>query len=265
MKRRLMGSKLIPHIERITVDKTITVGDWDSFDLFLVGGGGSGGAWNTWGWGPGGGGAGGECVTVKGLHASPGSKLWIIVGKGGEGVSNTSYTDGNQGTGTGVIVIDGQSTYTARGGSPGLKCVPDSDTKFMDVGAKGYDSRSDALGCKTSGTLRDIYDMHGNCLKKGLDLNVYTYTNPYRIQAGVPEFHEEGNPRHAGGGACFSEAYVTTGFTEGKGEDFVSLASSIYFRGGGGYGGGGAGAYYNNSYSGAGGRGCVVLRYYTKT
>ena len=67
MIRRVMGSSpFVLNLVRITSTQTLIAGSWHSLDLFLVGGGGSGGGWVNWGYGPGGGGAGGECVTQKG-------------------------------------------------------------------------------------------------------------------------------------------------------------------------------------------------------
>lgn len=270
MIRRVMGARsLILNLVRITSSQTLIVGDWHSLDLFLVGGGGSGGGWFTWGYGAGGGGAGGECVTQKGIQVPKGTSIRIVIGKGGDSVAYNSITDGNKGEDTKVTFSNNDVTYIARGGNPGLTAITDSDPSLNDPGlvvnAIGYDKRSDAIGriYESGSTVCDVYDRHGNCLKRGFNTNNYPYSNPYKLRLGVPEFHEEGNPTHAGGGACFSGIQVLTSFTKKSGGNFENTKEGILIRGGGGYGGGGAGAFYRSGWSGAGGDGCVVLRYYT--
>ena len=166
-----MGSKqLVSNLQRITSSQTIIAGNWHSLDLFLVGGGGSGGAWSTWGYGPGGGGAGGECVTQKGMRVSKGSRITIVIGKGGDRVAYNSGTAGNKGGETKVTFSDTGETYIARGGNPGLKPIgdsnPSSNNPNLVVNAVGYDKRNDAIGriYESGSTVSDIYNMHGDCL-----------------------------------------------------------------------------------------------------
>lgn len=265
-----MGSKqLVSNLQRITSSQTIIAGNWHSLDLFLVGGGGSGGGWVNWGYGPGGGGAGGECVTQKGIRVSKGSRITIVIGKGGDRVAYNSGTAGNKGGETKVTFSDTGETYIARGGNPGLKPIgdsnPSSNNPNLVVNAVGYDKRNDAIGriYESGSTVSDIYNMHGDCLIPRFDHGKYPYSEPYKLRLGVPEFHEEGNPTHAGGGTCFSGIQVLTSFAEKSGGNFNNTGERILIHGGGGYGGGGAGAFYRSGWSGAGGDGCVVLRYYT--
>ena len=265
MKRIFMVKRLIPHIMRVTSSTGLIVEDtWRSMDLFIVGAGGSGGAWRTWGDGPGGGGAGGECVTIKGIRVSTGMRIDIVIGKGGRGVLCSSYMDGYPGGET-KVTLNNSVEYKARGGNPGLKCLSDNSASkpHLTPNAAGYDKRSDALGGIFSASIIDVYNMHGELLKQGLNGQDHPYTNPYIFRLGVPEFHEEGNPTHAGGGTCMSSVQVLTSFTEKSGGNFNNTGEGILIRGGGGYGGGGAGAYYRSGVSGAGGDGGVIIRYYT--
>lgn len=265
MKRRFMVKRLIPHIMRVTNSTGLIVDDtWRSMDLFIVGAGGSGGAWRTWGDGPGGGAAGGECVTIKDIRVSAGMRIDIVIGKGGRGVLCTSSIDGYPGGET-KVTLNNSVEYKARGGNPGLKCLSDNPAgkPCLTPNAAGYDKRSDALGGIFSASIIDVYNMHGELLKQGLNGQDHPYTNPYIFRLGVPEFHEEGNPTHAGGGTCFSSIQVLTSFTEKSGGNFNNTGEGILIRGGGGYGGGGAGASYRSGLSGAGGDGGVVIRYYT--
>lgn len=265
MKRRFMVKRLIPHIMRVTNSTGLIVDDtWRSMDLFIVGAGGSGGAWRTWGDGPGGGAAGGECVTIKDIRVSTGMRIDIVIGKGGSAVVCNSYQDGKPGGET-KVTLNNSIEYKARGGNPGLKCLSDNPAgkPCLTPNAAGYDKRSDALGGIFSASIIDVYNMHGELLKQGLNGQDHPYTNPYIFRLGVPEFHEEGNPTHAGGGTCFSSIQVLTSFTEKSGGNFNNTGEGILIRGGGGYGGGGAGATYRSGVSGAGGDGGVVIRYYT--
>lgn len=147
MKRRFMVKRLIPHIMRVTSSTGLIVEDtWRSMDLFIVGAGGSGGAWRTWGDGPGGGGAGGECVTIKDIRVSTGMRIDIVIGKGGSAVVCSSYQDGKPGGET-TVTLDNSVEYKARGGNPGLKCLPGSSANaYLTINAAGYDKRSDAIG-----------------------------------------------------------------------------------------------------------------------
>jgi len=265
MKRRFMVKRLIPHIMRVTSSTGLIVDDtWRSMDLFIVGAGGSGGAWRTWGDGPGGGAAGGECVTIKDIRVSTGMRIDIVIGKGGSAVVCNSYQDGKLGGET-KVRLNNSIEYKARGGNPGLKCLSDNPAgkPCLTPNAAGYDKRSDAIGGIFSASIIDVYNMHGELLKQGLNGQDHPYTNPYIFRLGVPEFHEEGNPTHAGGGTCFSSIQVLTSFTEKSGGNFNNTGEGILIRGGGGYGGGGAGATYRSGVSGAGGDGGVVIRYYT--
>lgn len=265
MKRRFMVKRLIPHIMRVTSSTGLIVEDtWRSMDLFIVGAGGSGGAWRTWGDGPGGGAAGGECVTIKDIRVSTGMRIDIVIGKGGSAVVCNSYQDGKLGGET-KVRLNNSIEYKARGGNPGLKCLSDNPAgkPCLTPNAAGYDKRSDAIGGIFSASIIDVYNMHGELLKQGLNGQDHPYTNPYIFRLGVPEFHEEGNPTHAGGGTCFSSIQVLTSFTEKSGGNFNNTGEGILIRGGGGYGGGGAGATYRSGVSGAGGDGGVVIRYYT--
>lgn len=265
MKRRFMVKRLIPHIMRVTSSTGLILEDtWRSMDLFIVGAGGSGGAWRTWGDGPGGGAAGGECVTIKDIRVSTGMRIDIVIGKGGSAVVYNSYQDGKPGGET-KVRLNNSIEYKARGGNPGLKCLSDNPAgkPCLTPNAAGYDKRSDAIGGIFSASIIDVYNMHGELLKQGLNGQDHPYTNPYIFRLGVPEFHEEGNPTHAGGGTCFSSIQVLTSFTEKSGGNFNNTGEGILIRGGGGYGGGGAGATYRSGVSGAGGDGGVVIRYYT--
>ncbi len=260
-----MVKRLIPHIMRVTSSTGLIVDDtWRSMDLFIVGAGGSGGAWRTWGDGPGGGAAGGECVTIKDIRVSTGMRIDIVIGKGGSAVVCNSYQDGKLGGET-KVRLNNSIEYKARGGNPGLKCLSDNPAgkPCLTPNAAGYDKRSDAIGGIFSASIIDVYNMHGELLKQGLNGQDHPYTNPYIFRLGVPEFHEEGNPTHAGGGTCFSSIQVLTSFTEKSGGNFNNTGEGILIRGGGGYGGGGAGATYRSGVSGAGGDGGVVIRYYT--
>lgn len=265
MKRRFMVKRLIPHIMRVTSSTGLIVEDtWRSMDLFIVGAGGSGGAWRTWGDGPGGGAAGGECVTIKDIRVSTGMRIDIVIGKGGSAVVYNSYQDGKPGGET-KVTLNNSVEYKAKGGNPGLKCLSDNPAgkPCLTPNAAGYDKCSDALGGIFSASIIDVYNMHGELLKQGLNGQEHPYTNPYIFRLGVPEFHEEGNPTHAGGGTCFSSIQVLTSFTEKSGGNFNNTGEGILIRGGGGYGGGGAGASYRSGLSGVGGDGGVVIRYYT--
>lgn len=265
MRRRVLENKveLIPHIKRITSSTNLIVrNDWKSIDLFIIGGGGSGGGWRDWGWGPGGGGSGGECVTIKGIEVIPGMKIKISVGKGGSGVSCASHEDGNPGEQT-TVTFDNGDTYEARGGNPGLKCIQSNQwNTFISPNAAGYDWRNDAIGVEYDGDIMDVYNRHGNILVEKVDWNNYPYTSPYILNMGIPEFHEDGNPTHAGGGSGNSNTKSATSFNENSGGDFDNIAEGFLFHGGGGFGGGGAGAYYRSGYSGSGGNGGIVIRYY---
>lgn len=270
MSRRRFFCKrtLVEHVMRYYSSSGIIVqADWVSFDLFIVGGGGSGGAWVDWNYGPGGGGAGGECVTIKKLRFPVGTRLDIIIGKGGPGVNTRSGNPGNPGGET-TVKINNIPTYVAKGGNAGNAGVPDSNALSKPhwiSGAQGYDPRSDAIGIIRTSTsnIYDVHDKSGNILLRNLDTTKNTYNNPYCFQRGVPEFHEEGNITHAAGGASVNHIRALTTGSRNTGEDFQNTNESIWIRGGGGCGGGGAGGYYRNGTSGAGGDGCVVLRYYT--
>lgn len=273
MKRRVMGGKrkLIPHILRISSSTTLTISsNWEpTIDLFLVGGGGSGGSWKTWGHTMGGGGAGGECVTVKNVSISEGDKLYISIGSGGQGVKY-GENNGNAGGSTSVTIND--KKYTARGGQGGLHSLyKPTPLEAIALNAAGYDKRSDSIGAANitgdmfSGTIYNICHPDGEIIINSVDMSKYTGTSPYQLTLGVPEFHEEGSPTHAGGGAGGDGIIqVLTSFTKNKGEDFTDDYFRLHLYGGGGFGGGGAGGWYNSSKnSGAGGAGGVVIRYYT--
>lgn len=263
-RRRFMVKRLIPHIRRITSTTGLIVdATWHSMDLFIVGAGASGGAWRTWGDGPGGGGSGGECVTIKNIRVSTGMRIDIVIGRGGSAVPCKSYVDGNAGGET-KVTLNNIIEYKARGGNPGRKCLSDNPAgnPCLTPNAAGYDKRNDAIGGIFSASIIDVYNMHGELLEQGLNGQEHPYTNPYIFRLGVPEFHEEGNPTHAGGGTCISSIQVLTSFTEKSGGNFNNTSEGILIRGGGGYGGGGAGASYRSGFSGVGGDGCVVIRYY---
>lgn len=270
IRRRFMGQKtLVAQISRYYDTNTAYVqADWVSFDLFLVGGGGSGGSWITWGYGPGGGGSGGECVTIKDLKFPAGTRLGLIIGRGGASVGNKSGLRGNPGGNT-TVEIGNDFIYTARGGNPGRVGVSDANEQqnkpIWSSGAKGYDQRSDAIGLihTSSSNLFDVHDKSGNVLLRNLDSTIYTYSNPYYLRLGVPEFHEENNLTHAAGGASCNHILASTDTSYNNGGDFQNTAEGIWMRGGQGSGGGGAGAYYRTGTSGKGGNGCVVIRYYT--
>ena len=262
--------KLIPHILRISSSTTITApSDWEpAIDLFLVGGGGSGGSWKTWGHTIGGGGAGGECVTVKNISISEGDKLYITIGSGGARAGK-GENNGNVGKSTSVTINDKE--YTARGGQGGLHSLyRPTPLEAIALNATGYDKRSDGIGGAnitgemSSGTIYNICHPDGEIIVNSVDMSKHSHSNPYQLALGVPEFHEEGNPIHAGGGGGGDAlVQVVTSFTKNKGEDFIGNSYGVHIYGGGGFGGGGAGGWYSEGYSGAGGAGGVVIRYYT--
>lgn len=273
MKRRIMGGKrkLIPHILRISSSTTLTVSsDWEPvIDLFLVGGGGSGGSWKTWFHSMGGGGAGGECVTVKNISVSEGDKLYIAIGSGGQGVK---YGENNGNTGGSTSVTINDKKYTARGGQGGLHSLyKPTSLETIALNATGYDKRSDGIGAANvtgdtgSSTIFNICHPDGEIIVNSEDMSKYTCENPFQLTLGVPEFHEKGSPLHAGGGAGGDGLIqVLTSFTKNKGGDYISTYYKIHLYGGGGFGGGGAGGWYDASVnSGTGGSGGVVIRYYT--
>lgn len=279
MSRRrtyVKGRKLVSNTIRYTsTENYVAVGsDWEKFDLFLIGGGGSGGGWNTWGYGPGGGGAGGECVTIKDLTAAPGTLILVTNGSGGVGIPNKQNTAGNEGSPT-TVVIGQAVTYTARGGAGGGACISSSDPKTATwaPGAKGWDSRSDAIGLVSTGTTNvfDVHDKSGNVILRGINTATYTSSNPCYINRGIPEFDEPNGITHAAGGATANcilpYTQLSNNVNSGNGRDYKSssAADDVWIRGGGGYGGGGAGAYYRDGISGSGGNGATFIRYWYYT
>lgn len=74
MRRRTLGSKKLVDKEiRFTSSTSWTIpAGCKSIDIFLVGGGGAGGNWVTWGYTPGGPGSGGGTNTVKNISVISG-------------------------------------------------------------------------------------------------------------------------------------------------------------------------------------------------
>ena len=216
---------------------------WIAADFFLVGpGGDSGHRTGSYGYSPGGAGSGGECV----------SKFDV------RNIARVSYTQSGDNAAVTISNKNGDviASLTARKGNNGENSIPDTFDKFVRVNAEGYDrlGRSDAIG-KIDNI---VYDKRGNSLG---NITGYTAEHPLRITCGVPEFDERFNPRHAAGGASFSEAEPATSFEEGSGNDnkYPSSMSAAWLRGGGGYGGGASGTYDADI---KGGDGCLVMRYF---
>lgn len=254
---------------------TFTVPDGcTSIDIFLVGGGGSGGAWSNWGQSWGGSGAGGGTNTIKGVLVNPGDSLTLTVGQGGQGSSvNGSETS---------ILMPSGTRYTAPGGNCGLHGQsgnPNNDYynyfytllgKSASNGGK-YDN-SGIFSTEKSGSTDNISYIKNakNEILGSFDYTVYgtghtTGNNPYIFKIGIPEFWEDGNPLHAAGGATNQQVKPVTDFTTGKGDDRDRRYSSTDYGtsfGGGGYGGGGAGGFYGGSSGANGGDGVIILRYY---
>lgn len=112
MRRRTLGSKKLVDKEiRFTSSTSWTIpAGCKSIDIFLVGGGGAGGNWVTWGYTSGGPGSGGGTNTVKNISVISGQSVSISIGAGGSSVSS----DGSPST----LTVN-NNTYTAPGGNGG--------------------------------------------------------------------------------------------------------------------------------------------------
>lgn len=274
MRRRWEQSfKLYPHIERFSSSTTMDIPpEWIKMDLFLIGGGGSGGAWYTWGYSPGGGGTGGQCRTYLDipLRSNGWQIIHITVGKGGEAINVSANAPGKNGGKT-IVQLNKLGLYSefeAEGGYGGKKCIPVQDSEdYRSIAAQGWDARSDSLSFinpdRQNLHLIDVYDGRGSKVIDRLNTNNYPFNAPYELRRGVEEFHEPGNPIHAAGGTSFSNVKPVTDFNINVGYDFANTIENILIRGGGGFGGGGAGGFYRFGVTGKGGDGGVVIRYYT--
>lgn len=147
MRRRTLGSKKLVDKEiRFTSSTSWTIpAGCKSIDIFLVGGGGAGGNWVTWGYTPGGPGSGGGTNTVKNISVISGQSVSISIGAGGSGNGSgagSGYTktfkkdsigvkQGNQ-----VSVVPGQSIeiIVGKGGEGLYYGYPDTGgySQFMN-------------------------------------------------------------------------------------------------------------------------------------
>lgn len=123
MRRRTLGSKKLVDKEiRFTSSTSWTIpAGCKSIDIFLVGGGGAGGNWVTWGYTPGGPGSGGGTNTVKNISVISGQSVSISIGAGGSSVSS----DGSDAPG----ITDNNGVYHQPG------------TKYGGGKGQGYTTR----------------------------------------------------------------------------------------------------------------------------
>lgn len=275
MRRRTLGSKKLVDKEiRFTSSTSWTIpAGCKSIDIFLVGGGGAGGNWVTWGYTPGGPGSGGGTNTVKNISVISGQSVSISIGAGGSSVSS----DGSPST----LTVN-NNTYTAPGGNGGPRSregLPNDDPynyRYITCAASpannGIYRNSGIIGVsKNDGTTIEYIKDDRNVELGSYDISIYdtnsntTGDNPYRYRTGVPEFWEDDKPLHAAGGSNNQSLQIISDFTEGSGETVTRHYDSSddgIQRGGGGYGGGGAGVTYSSSKPfSSGGSGIVIIRY----
>lgn len=275
MRRRTLGSKKLVDKEiRFTSSTSWTIpAGCKSIDIFLVGGGGAGGNWVTWGYTSGGPGSGGGTNTVKNISVISGQSVSISIGAGGSSVSS----DGSPST----LTVN-NNTYIAPGGNGGPQSrngLPNDDpynycyvTCAASPANNGIYRNSGIIGVvKNDGTTIEYVKDDRNVELGSYDVSIYgtnsitTGDNPYRYRTGVPEFWEDDKPLHAAGGSNSQSLQIISDFTEGSGETVTrhyNSGDNGIQRGGGGYGGGGAGVTYSSSKSfSSGGSGIVIIRY----
>lgn len=272
IRRRMTKKKGKPYIDKVYIkasgDYTIPA-NCTKIDLFLVGGGGAGGKWVSWGYSPGGSGSGGGTNTIKGITVTPGQIISITIGKGGSSYSSN---------GGSTTVNANASSYTAPGGNGGLMSQNgnyNTDAynywyKLLGASAShgGSYNNSGLVATDNNGsTTHYIRNQIGTVLGSfdGSAYSTIGTVNPYVYGNGIPEFYESGLPTHAAGGCMIGALNPATSFTEGAGAKiYESYGGSDmgYWYGGGGFGGGGCGQFYGTYSVGTGGDGVVVIREY---
>ncbi len=260
MRRRTLGSKKLVDKEiRFTSSTSWTIpAGYKSIDIFLVGGGGAGGNWVTWGHTPGGPGSGytktfkKDSIGVKqGNQVSvvPGQSIEIIVGKGGEGLYY-GYPD------TGGYSQFMNSNYRANGGNPsgnGLLNGENSTGGPYTGGNGGSGGSVDQLG-------DEFYAGSDGSDAPGITDDNGVYHQPGTKYGGgkgqgytTRDFGEPTGKRNAGGGGADRNRDNGNG---GESDYDEGCGTGQGTRKSGGYGGGGCGSY------GTGGDGTVLIRYY---
>ena len=253
-------------------------------DILIVGGGGAGGGGSGTGTGAGGGG-GGQVQLIQSFQATAGSSYNVSVGKGGQGIFNTSYMTGSSGYnssfdtyvslgggGGGVRNYSGSATYT--GGGAGGYGGGAGDGTGYDGGLGGVSGapagqRGGGGGAGSGGDGGDYSGASGGYGGIGIDrVGDFIFSEKFGTSIG---YLENGTTWFGGGGGGSGESGAGTngvgrhGGTSGNNSTGISQSAS--------WGGGSGGAVVLNantdvdgdgSYDhkvGDGGSGIVLVKY----
>lgn len=238
-----------------TTSQTVIIPAWlTSCDLFVVGGGGSGGVYASLDRGTGfvGGGGGGKTATLLTQNLA-GKTLNIVVGAGGRAVSETNGLSGGYAGGDTSIFVSGSALLTASGGEGG------GSGQFSDRGSGGNGGSGGGGG--TTGVANDPAPNGGSDGGDG----VGEYGGAGQGST-TRKFGEIGNTLYSGGGggvyASNTQTYAKTGAGGagggGNGAWGAQGGNATYYGGGGG----GAGRNANiTATSGAGYQGLASIRW----
>ena len=278
------GQKIFTTSGTFTIPDRVT-----SVDIFLVGGGGAGGAScltnnyynnsNAPYYSNGHGGGGGYTKTVKGVSVTPGKSYSIVVGAGAASQSNDSpaLTRGGDSSGLGYSVGGGFSGYNnyesgditnsagggSGGGKGGYSCEKVIWTGFSAGGAGGDNGSNGWKG--STGSDPSKYQLSTStkvCVGQGTTTRAFGESSGSFYSgggAGASAYvHEKYKPNGGypggGDGSCRWEVWSGTGWTNNN--SWARTAT----KGDHGTGGGGGGAWIHEA-SGAGGSGCVIIRW----
>ena len=254
-------------------------------DILIVGGGGAGGGGGGTGTGAGGGG-GGQVRLIQSFQATTGASYNVSVGRGGQGIFNTSYMTGSSGYnssfdtyvslgggGGGIRDYSGSATYT--GGGAGGYGGGAGDGTGYDGGLGGVSGapagqRGGGGGAGSGGDGGDYSGASGGYGGIGIDrVGDFIFGENFGTSVG---YLEGGTTWFGGGGGGSGESGAGTngvgrhGGTSGNNSTGISQSAS--------WGGGSGGAVVLNantdvdgdgSYDhkvGDGGSGIVIIRYY---
>ena len=207
-------------------------------DIFLVGGGSSGGT-DTGTYALCGGG-GGYTKTVKKIKVTKGQRINIIIGSGGalKGMGSTGYNNGGDTSWDSITVKGGNGKNGGSGGGAGAGEINSVGGNGANGGEDGSDGGNSSYGSNST-----------------------QVTGGKGQGESTREFGEPGAELYssAGGGAAIkgTAGRGGKGTPQLSGNGKSSLSGGAASTGGGGYGGGGGSG---NAEKGAGAQGIVVIR-----
>lgn len=222
-----------------------------AIDIFGVGGGAGGGSGGNSRYGNGSGGGGGYTVTVKDVKVTPGQKIPVTIGNGGEaGIYNGS---GNNGGAGGNTVVG--NYLTAKGGGPG-QGRNGSGNEGGSGGSGGGGGSYYAPGVTLCGGGNGGSNGGAGASSQG---NV-VYPGGNGQGRTTRAFGESNGTLYAGGGGGGGADYSGSGGSGGGGAGTNWNASGSGGNGNTntGSGGGGGCSWYNG---GAGGSGIAIIRW----